>query len=96
MTDAMTNIQTADEVFLNNLKRELRDRVSDYVKCYYQCGDLQVEFYYNHTLSFYHTEMCIYGKILSGLSSEELAEQICNKYKKVLIFRHFKKKVVDK
>lgn len=91
----MTENQTADKVFIQNLKVALRDRTNDYVTCYYKAGDLVIEFYYNHTLSYYHIEMCIYSKILSGLSSEDLAEQIIGRYKKVLIFRHFKKKAID-
>lgn len=96
MTDKMSYNDRPDIIFLDNLKVHLKSMTSDYVKAYYKCGDLIIEFYYNHELSFYHNEMCIYGKIISGLSSETLAEQIIEKYKKVLIFRHFKKKVVDK
>ena len=96
MTDRITENQTADKVFIQNLRVALRDRTSDYIKTYYECGDLVVEFYYHHDLSYYHKELCIYSKILSGLSSEDLAEQIIERYKKVLIFRHFKKKAIDK
>ena len=96
MINAIEDNQTADKLFIQNLRVALRDRTSDYTKVYYECGDLVAEFYYHHELSYYHKEMCIYSKILSGLSSEDLAEQIIERYKKVLIYRHFKKKVVDK
>lgn len=96
MIDKITDTQTPDKVFIQNLRVALRDRTSDYIKAYYECGDLVVEFYYHHELSYYHKELCIYSKILSGLSSENLADQIIQRYKKVLIFRHFKAKVVDK
>ena len=95
MTDKVNEIQAPDIIFLNNLKVHLRDRTSDYVKAYYETGDLVVEFYYHHELSFYYKEYCIFGKILSGISSEDLAEHIIQKYKRVLIFRHFKKKAID-
>lgn len=78
--------------FKKNLKKALKDIIIDSSKIYVIDDTLHVEFYYHQNVNYIYTELSITSKIVSGLTTEELANKICNAYKSVILIRHFKKK----
>lgn len=82
--------ETMETIFKKNLIIRLKEYTYDYVKVYIANDNLVVEFYYKHELSYHHIEYNIEYKIISGLTTEQLAQKIIRGYAKVLHFRHFK------
>lgn len=77
-------------IFKKNLIIRLKEYTYDYIKVYIANDNLIIEFYYKHELSYNHIEYSIESKVMSGLTTEMLAQKVIRSYGKVLHFRHFK------
>ena len=77
------------EFFINNLQDELNCMIKDYVRVLHKNGILKVYIKETDKFEFSYIVKRIDFKIVNGLNSKILAEEIAKKYKKWLLHRHF-------
>lgn len=77
------------EFFINNLQDELNCMIKDYVRVLYKNGTLKVYIKETDKFEFSYIVKRIGFKIINGLNSKILAEEIAEKYKKWLLQKHF-------
>jgi hypothetical protein len=76
-------------VFKNHLRIHLRYYTKDYVRLYIADDKLIIEFYHLGKPVFTDIEMNINEKLVTGISTEELALKIIKRYKAVILNQHF-------
>lgn len=86
----ITYLENPITIFKKNLIIDLKSIVNCYIQVYIKGDELQIELYRSHKLEYICTEYSISSKILTGLTSKELAIKIAKRYKRVLLRRHFK------